>query len=84
MNVATLLRDHHGRAADRDHQHAAVGADRLVVDVDTDHCIGAQLGGGVLYVGVLGAHWLMLRNLDGGQRWVRLKNNMPVDAEIVL
>ena len=31
---------------------------------------GAWWLGGVLYVGVLGAHWLMLRNLDGGQRWV--------------
>lgn len=31
---------------------------------------GAWWLGGVLYVGVLGAHWLLLRNFADGQRWV--------------
>lgn len=31
---------------------------------------GAWWLGGVLYLGVLGAHWLLLRNEDDGQRWV--------------
>lgn len=31
---------------------------------------GAWWLGGVLYLGVLGGHWLLLRNLEGGQRWV--------------
>lgn len=31
---------------------------------------GAWWLGAVLYLGVLGAHWLVLRNEDAGQRWV--------------
>jgi phosphatidate cytidylyltransferase len=31
---------------------------------------GAWWLGGVLYLGVLGAHWLLLRNEDDGQRWL--------------
>lgn len=31
---------------------------------------GAWWLGGVLYVGVLGGHWLLLRNVEDGQRWV--------------
>jgi phosphatidate cytidylyltransferase len=33
---------------------------------------GAWWLGGVLYTGVLGAHWLLLRNLPGGQSWILL------------
>src|SRR5690606_14874484 len=35
--------DHHGGAADAHHQHAAVLPDHLVVDVDADHRVGAEL-----------------------------------------
>jgi phosphatidate cytidylyltransferase len=31
---------------------------------------GAWWLGAILYLGVLGAHWLLLRNEDDGQRWV--------------
>src|SRR6267142_2706298 len=34
---------HHRRAGGADHQHAAAGADRFIVDVDADDGIGAQI-----------------------------------------
>ncbi len=37
--------DHHGGAADADHQHAAVLPHHLVVDVDANHGVGTQGGG---------------------------------------
>lgn len=33
------------RAAGADHQHAGVSADRLIVDIDADNGIGAQMAG---------------------------------------
>lgn len=40
--------DHHGGAADADHQHAAVLAHHLVVDVDAHHGVGPQRLGTLL------------------------------------
>ena len=39
------LLDNHGRAAGADHQHAAVGADRFIIEIDADDGIRAQMPG---------------------------------------
>ena len=42
----------------------------LWVDPTVESPTGAWWIAGVLYTGVLGAHWLLTRNLPGGQGWV--------------
>src|SRR6185437_10573820 len=39
----SLLLNHHRRSIGADHQHAAVGANGFIVDIDADDRIGAQV-----------------------------------------